>query len=213
MDISGGSATRNGRLVNCSSSRLYSFSQALLRLGGCTVLYPLFDLFHSDHQQNIVEPSLFPMHCPQINEKETKSLMKLNEQLNSNPIVSILHLIHDILSSSSIHCLRKEMIKSVDVELLAEYLNRLSSSFIDVEFLKAIEQLIDVSREFDPSNHLTNELLKHILLNFSLWNKAQFQIRSAHLQYINKYVKNEKHFNRDMFGVEFFLDVLKEYFK
>ena len=192
LDISGVSFARHGRLLNSSCFRLYSFAESLLSLGGCPVLYPLLEIFE-DCDSSITNEN--------------------DEQIDSNPIVSIIHLIHHVLSLTSMTCLNSEMIKTIELEILAESFNRLSSSWIDKQFFEAIKQLIEDSQLLDTSNRLSTELIRYILLNFPLWNKADVQIRSSHLQYIDKYLKTDQKFNREIFSVQFFLDTLKEYFK
>lgn len=196
LDISGGFSTRNGRILNISTYRLYSFAESLLSLGGLTLLYPLFDIFSIDQTENLDE----------------NDEAKLNEQLNSNPIVSILQLISDVLSSTSLTCLASRMIKTIDVQILGKYFHRISSRLIDEKFLKIFEKFLDETRQIDSTKVLIRQIIEEILLDFSLWNKTNFRTRSAHLQLVFRFVKNEKNFPRENFGVEFFFDVLKENF-
>ena len=47
---------------------------------------------------------------------------------------------------------------------------------------------------------------------FGLWNKAKFPVRISHLQYVAAVIKDERKFYRTKFGVQFFLDILKQHF-
>ena len=201
IDISGGSEI-NGRLINGSCLRLYPFSQSLLSLGGCSLVYSLIELFQ-ENDDNIIK-------SPNINKNSKKFLF---EQLNFNPIASIIYLIRCILSSTSKIILVEQITKHHNIEILGKYLNRISSFLIDQQFLISIEQLIDLSRSIDSSYLLTGQLIQYILLDFNIWNKATYHIRILHLQYISKIIRNDKQFNRLKYGIQFFLDTLREHFE
>ena len=191
-DISGSFPSFHGRLINSSCSQLYSFSQSLFQLGGCPVLYPLIDFFeekdydHSDRK------------------------FSSDENQYSNPIASIISLIRYTLSSM---ILTEQLTKHWNIEILGEFLKRMSSYFLDEQLLFSIEQLIEYCRSIDTSSLLTTQLIEHILFDFQLWNQSNAHLRIVHLQAIDKLIKEDRYFDREKFGVQFFLDILKEYFK
>lgn len=129
------------------------------------------------------------------------------EHLDTNPAASIIHLIHQVISSTA------AMTEEFHIEVLGDYLERLPSLLIDEQFLLSIEQITESSRFLDASNALPRQLIEHVLLNFSIWSRANLSIRRAHLEYLVKYIKIEKKFERETFGVQFFLDILSEHFK
>ena len=77
----------------------------------------------------------------------------------------------------------------------------------------SLEQFIDTSRSINSSSNFTQQLIEYLLLDFSLWIKSIYRVRIIHLQYIFKLIKDEKKYDRDQFGVQFFLDILRQYFK
>ncbi len=193
VDISGCSTPINGRLMNSSCLRLQSFFQSIFQLGGCPIFYPLIEFFDEndyDHSENI---------------------FSLDENHYSNPIASIISLIRDILLSMNI--LTDEITKHSNIEILVEYLNVIPILFIDEQLFFSIEQLIESSRTIDSSYLLTTQIIQNILLDFNLWNKSIYHVRILHLQYLFKLIKDDKKYDRDKFGVQFFFDILKQYFK
>jgi hypothetical protein len=184
----------NGRLINGSCLNVHSFSESVINIGGCPIFYPLIELFKGndyDHSDNIISS---------------------NEYIYSNPIASVISLIRCILSSSTI-ILTEQIIKHLNIEILGEYLNHISPSLIDEQFFISIEQLIESSRFIDSSYVLTMQLIQYILLDFNIWNKSIYHVRITHLHYIVKLIKDDKKFDREKYGVQFFLDILKQYFK
>jgi hypothetical protein len=212
----------NGRLNNGSCLRLHPFSQSLLNLGGCPILYPLIEKFqeqdYSDHSRSDHLSSSSPTNLDSptdwiiVRKQSQKHLSDIDNRLISNPIASILNLLRCILSSTSMRILTEQMTKHYNIELLGQHLNRLSAFFVDQQLLIAIQQLIECCRLNESPPLLPNQLIQYILLDFGLWNKAKFSVRIAHLQYVAAVIKDERKYYRTKFGVQFFLDILKQYF-
>jgi hypothetical protein len=139
-------------------------------------------------------------------------LSDIDNRLISNPIASIVNLLRCVLSSTSMKILIEQMTKHYNIELLGQYLNHISSFFVDQQLLIAIQQLIECSRLNESPDLLTKQLIQYILLDFGLWNKAKFSVRISHLQYVAAVIKDERKYYRTKFGVQFFLDILKQYF-
>jgi len=195
IDISGCSSQLNGRLINGSCFHIHSFSQSLLDLGGCSILYPLIEVFQEndyDHSDNI---------------------FSVNEYIYSNPITAIISLIPCVLLSPLTILLTEQIRKYSNIEILGDYLIHISSYLIDEQLLISIEQLIESSRLIDSSYLLTTQLIQYIILDFNIWNKSSYDVRINHLHYLLKLIKDDKKYDREKYGVQFFLDTLKQYFK
>ncbi|CAF3687342.1 unnamed protein product [Rotaria socialis] len=208
IDISGSSSRLNGRLINGLCLRVHSFSQSILNLGGCPILYPLIELFQENDYDD-AENILLSTECKDLK----KSSSNINAQLYSNPIASIIYLIRCILSSSSAKILIEQMTKQHNIELLGKYLINISPCFIDKQLLVSIEQFIESSQCIDSSYLLTDQLIQYILFDFNLWNKSTFHVRLLHLQYLSIIIQYNKKFNQENFGVQYFLDIVKQHFK
>lgn len=210
----------NGRLNNGHCLRVRSFSESLLNLGGCSVLYPLFEKFqecdYSDslHSETVPSSSSFDTSTDWIivRNQSQKNSSDIDNRLISNPVASVINLIRCVLSSTCMAVVSEQMTKKYNVELLGQHLHSISSSFIDQQFLIAIQQLIECSRLNESSNLLTSQLIQYILLDFGLWNKAKYNVRMSHLQYITSIIKDERKYYRNKFGVQYFLDTIRQYF-
>ena len=211
----------NGRLNNGSCLRLRSFSESLLNLGGCPVLYLMIDKFKENdyldttNSDNLSSPTNVdsPTDWIIVRKLSQTHSSDIDNRLISNPIASILNLIRCVLSSKSMVMLNEQMTKHYNVELLGQQLNRIPAFFVDQQLLIAVQQLIECSRLNETPNLLTSQLIQHILLDFGLWNKGKFHVRISHLQYVASVIKDERKFYRTKFGVQFFLDVIRQYLK
>jgi hypothetical protein len=211
----------NGRLNNGSCFRLHSFSESLLNLGGCPILYPLIEKFKENdypdnsNSDNLSSPTSVesPTDWIIVRKQSQKLLSDIDNRLISNPIASIVNLLRCVLSSTSMRILTEQMTKHYNIELLGQHLNRISPFFVDQQLLIAIQQLTECSRLNESPNLLINQLIQYILLDFGLWNKAKFHVRISHLQYVAAVIKDERKYYRTKFGVQFFLDVIRQHFK
>lgn len=59
---------------------------------------------------------------------------------------------------------------------------------------------------------LLNSIYDHIIFDFRIWNKAEYEIRIGHIQYISTIIKDDKKYFRKKYGIQFFLDIIKTYF-
>lgn len=207
LDISGGSPN-NGRLVNVLCLRAHSFSESVASLGGCPIFYPLIELLRDDDSEKLDD-----ILCLDDNKVSSDSLSNIDDQIYSNPIASIIYLIRSILITTSTNILIEQMTKQHNIEILGKYLNLISPSFVDQQLLVSIQQLMESSQHIDPSHRLTIQLIRYILFDFNLWNKAIVHVRMLHLQYIAMIIQYDKSFNREIFDVQCFLDIVKQHFQ
>jgi neurobeachin-like protein 1/2 len=218
VDISTSTSSMNGRLNNGSCLRLRSFSQSLLNLGGCSVLYPLMSIFKdTDYIDHLSADNSTTIESNTdwiiVRKQSQMHLSDIDNRLISNPIASILNLLRCVLSSTSMILLAEQLTQHYNIELLAQHLHHLSACFIDQHLLIAIQQLIESTRLIESSQLLVNHFIEHILLDFSLWHRANYSVRMAHLHYVATIIKDERKYYRTKFGVQFFLDILRQYFK
>lgn len=59
---------------------------------------------------------------------------------------------------------------------------------------------------------LLNLIYENLIFDFRIWNKAEYEIRIGHIQYISTIIKDDKKYFRKKYGIQFFLDVIKTYF-
>ena len=196
LDVSGCSSPINARLMHGVCVRRYSFSESLSNLGGCPILYPLFELCKANENDD--------GWC------DNESTSDTHQPVDANPMATLIDLLRCSLSANLV-TLTEQMTKYTHMEILAEHLSRIPSSLIDQALLIAVEQLIQSSRSIDSSNALTDQCIEHLLLDFKLWNRATIPIRLLHLQSIFSWIKSDPKFKREKFGVQFFLDVLKQH--
>lgn len=59
---------------------------------------------------------------------------------------------------------------------------------------------------------LLDDLYTSIAFNFDVWVHMPFQITLGHVQYLGAMIKNDRKYFRKKFGIQFFLDVIRQYY-
>ncbi|CAL1547602.1 unnamed protein product [Lymnaea stagnalis] len=81
---------------------------------------------------------------------------------------------------------------------------------MDVTVLMSIQYLIEDCHD-TPSvkSTLLQHIYHYILFDFSLWSKTHFAVRIGHIQYLSTIIKEDRKYFRKMYGVQFFLDIIR----
>ncbi|KAL9909105.1 neurobeachin-like protein 1 isoform 2-T2 [Glossina fuscipes fuscipes] len=59
---------------------------------------------------------------------------------------------------------------------------------------------------------LLEDLYTSIAFNFDIWVHMNFQITLGHVQYLSAMIKNDRKYFRKKFGIQYFLDVIRQYY-
>lgn len=63
-----------------------------------------------------------------------------------------------------------------------------------------------------PNLELLQNLYTNIVFNFKIWSRTQFQITIGHIQYICTIIKDDRKFFRKKYGIQFFLDTIRQFY-
>jgi hypothetical protein len=121
----------------------------------------------------------------------------------------ILNLIRYLLHNNDI--IQDRMQRNDGISLLGFLIQRLPKRFVDINLLRICQEfVVEANRVADRS--LVNSVYDHLIFDFRIWNKADYEIRIGHIQYISTIIKDDKKYFRRKYGIQFFLDILKAYF-
>lgn len=129
--------------------------------------------------------------------------------LENNIVALILNLFRYLFHNNDI--LQDRIQRDNGVCLLSFLLQRLSKRFIDINLLRICQEFV-AEASLTSDKHLVNLIYEHLIFDFRIWNKAEYEIRIGHVQYISTIIKDDKKYFRKKYGIQFFLDVIKTYF-
>jgi len=127
-------------------------------------------------------------------------------------IACFLYLIRNFIMNHSLN--QENLLKNEGVTLIGLLLEKCNPDTIDVNVLMAVQLLVEAVQSQIPQTN--TELLKifysEIIFNFKIWSKTNFQITIGQIQYINSLIKDDRKYFRKKFGIQFILNVIKEYY-
>lgn len=158
-----------------------------------------------------------------------------DSELEQNIVSMVLNLVRYLFHNNDI--IQDRMQRSDGVCLLGYLLQRLPKRYIDINLLRICQELVAEATTYiqnrgmatsqaqgqqqpqsiqqstlDAYKTLAQSIYEHIIFEFRIWNKADYEIRIGHIQYISTIVKDDKKYFRRKYGIQFFLDILKTYF-
>ncbi|XP_060137891.1 neurobeachin-like protein 1 [Zootoca vivipara] len=183
-------------------------------VGGLNVLFPLLEQIsyldgHLPERLDVesVAPELqTPVEGDWVVLTSTKaSEARLEKNIVATFILMIKHFIqrHPINQDNLVH--------SHGVATLGALLQKVPSSFMDVNVLMAVQLLIE-QVSVAKNTPLLQQMYQHLLFDFSIWNRGDFPFRIGHIQYLSTIIKDSRRFFRKKYGVQFLLDTLRIYY-
>ena len=129
--------------------------------------------------------------------------------LENNIVALIMNLFRYLFHNNDI--LQDRIQRDNGICLLSFLLQRLSKRFIDINLLRICQEFVTEAGQISDK-HLLNLIYEHLVFDFRIWNKADYEIRIGHVQYISTIIKDDKRYFRKKYGIQFFLDVIKTHF-
>ncbi|XP_011184852.2 neurobeachin-like protein 1 isoform X2 [Zeugodacus cucurbitae] len=114
---------------------------------------------------------------------------------------------------------QENMLNSECLQMVGAMLQKCSPSIFDVNALMATHLFIESlqGQKAESGNAQGNSALLEVLytdiaFNFHIWARMNFQITLGHVQYLSAMIKNDRKYYRKKFGIQFFLDVVRDHY-
>lgn len=120
-----------------------------------------------------------------------------------------LGFFRNVLASHSLN--QEQLLQNEGVPIIGALLLQCDSSLIDVNVLMAVQLLIESCKD-NNNSVLLKSFYQMVVFNFKIWSRSAFHIRIGHIQYISTIIKEDRKYFRKKFGIQFFLDVIREFF-
>ena len=130
-------------------------------------------------------------------------------EIEQNIVSSVFNLIRYLFHNSDI--MHDRLQRNQGISLLSFLLQRLPKRFIDINLLRVMQQIVSETQSLTDAT-LLNSIYENLIFDFRIWNKAEYEIRIGHINYILILVKDDKKYFRKKYGIQFFLDIIKTYF-
>lgn len=203
--------------------RTCKIQDAINSIGGIYTLLPILDTIcksEKDAQElffaslNSIESDVMsPTTAEVMGEWEVLASTTYTEwKIIQNPLACFLCLIRHFSNGHKIN--QEHMLKSDCVGTMAAMLATCSPHLIDVNVLMASHLLIESVQNLIPTPNieLLSVIYSDFIFDFKIWSRAPFQVTIGHVQYISTMIKRDRNHFRKKFGVQFFLDTIRQYY-
>lgn len=112
---------------------------------------------------------------------------------------------------------QENLLNSECLSIIGMMLQKCSAKIFDVNALMATHLFMESIQAHKISNGQSNlalldDLYTSIAFNFDIWAHMPFQITLGHVQYLGAMIKNDRKYFRKKFGIQFFLDIIRQYY-
>ncbi|RUS76849.1 hypothetical protein EGW08_015382, partial [Elysia chlorotica] len=185
-------------------------------LGGLQVFFPLLE--------NLGESACLPENSPTTPSRKDALELDLGawtlvdvappaseQSLEHNQLAAFITMLRYMLKGMAVN--KDLFIQTHSASTLGMLIQRVSPDLVDVNVLMSVQYLVEDSDDHSSTKSMLLQHIYHyILFDFSLWSRTQFAVRIGHIQYLSTIIKDDRKFFRKKYGVQFFLDIVRQYY-
>ena len=195
-------------------------------IGGVQILFPLLEQAASVPKENMDQGSVpnvghLSLHSPDesigaedadnTNDWEVLPSSSFADwKLEQNPISGFLTLVKNLVSHHTINT--EQLMRGGGIPIIGVLLQNANRSLIDVNVLMAAQLMIEMATTMNKDQRLLSQIYHSILFDFRIWSKSEFHVQIGHIQYLSTLIKEDRKYFRRRFGVQFFLDVIRQHY-
>ncbi len=201
----------SGEMFICNN-----FRESLNSIGSVQIFYPLLNYLSSNQEYYDLVVNEWASKEQSVNsvEVDLKRMSRKSSfddsEIERNVVAFILNLFRYLFHNNDI--LQDRLERNNGIALLSFLIQRLPKRFIDINLLRMCQEFVTEANKMPNKNLILSQIYEHLIFDFRIWNKSDYEIRIGHIQYISTIIKDDKKYFRKKYGVQFFLDVIKTYF-
>jgi len=208
--------------INAQHCKIVKIQETINSIGGISAILPILHrLVTSDQTADISigsvsEESLSCAPTPSGEEFTDWEMLSSNSytewKMLQHPLASFLCLLRYLTHEHETN--QEQLLSSECLAIVGTMLQRCPPNLFDVNALMATHLLMESlqGHKAEAGGQLLDALYAHIVFDFAIWSRLQFQITLGHAQYLSAMIKNDRKFFRKRYGVQFVLDVVRQYY-
>ncbi|XP_031626139.1 neurobeachin-like protein 1 isoform X2 [Contarinia nasturtii] len=203
--------------------RTTKIQDAINSIGGICTLLPILETVVKSNQLNLVFDASLDSMAPTAETPGSLSDEMIDWEILSsntyteykmiqNSVGCFLCLIRYFISN---HDLNQEQFMKFDcIGIITNLLIKCDPELIDVNVLMASHLLLEAvqNQQPTPNKELLEAIYNELIFEFKIWSRAPFQVTIGHIQYINTMIKDDRKYFKKKFGIQFFLDVIRQHY-
>ncbi|XP_055846151.1 neurobeachin-like protein 1 isoform X1 [Episyrphus balteatus] len=210
--------------ISAQHCRIVKIQDTINSIGGIQSLLPIlhritkekndFSLStDSSESENLTAETIKTPTMEEFSDWEVLSSNSYTEwKMIQHPIASFMCFLRYITHDHENN--QENLLNSESLSIIGMMLQKCSAKQFDVNALMATHLFIEsIQNQKARANvNLLDALYTEIAFNFGIWSKMHFQITLGHVQYLSAMIKNDRKYFRKKFGVQFFLDIIRQYY-
>ncbi|XP_067645670.1 neurobeachin-like protein 1 isoform X2 [Eurosta solidaginis] len=218
-------------LVNAQHCAIIKIQDTINSIGGVQAILPIlhrltkqqddFSLSSADGNDSFGSREEQQLRTPTAEEFSDWEMLSSNSytewKMIQCPVASFICLLRYLTHGHENN--QENMLNSECLPMIGAMLQKCPPSIFDVNALMATHLFIESlqAQKSENANALGNNALMEVLyadiaFNFHIWARMNFQITLGHVQYLSAMIKNDRKYFRKKFGIQFFLDVVREHY-
>ena len=184
-------------------------------LGGIQVLFPILEtsLYNAVLDSSYISISRENSKSGSVESDQDWELLPSSSfsdwNLERNPVSGFITLVKNMTTGHQVN--QEQLMRGGGVAIMGTLLQKVETSLIDVNVLMASQlfvEILSVSRQ----SKLLYQFYHSILMDFRIWARSEFHMQIGHIQYISTLIMADRKYFRKKFGVQFFLDVVRQHY-
>ncbi|XP_044250350.1 neurobeachin-like protein 1 isoform X3 [Drosophila takahashii] len=209
--------------ISAQHCKIVKIQETINSIGGISAILPILHrLVTSDQTADISIGSVSEesLSCgaptPSAEEFTDWEMLSSNSytewKMLQHPLASFLCLLRYLTHEHETN--QEQLLSSECLAIVGTMLQRCPPHLFDVNALMATHLLMESlqGHKAEAGGQLLDALYAHIVFDFAIWSRLQFQITLGHAQYLSAMIKNDRKFFRKRYGVQFVLDVVRQYY-
>ncbi|XP_034109719.1 neurobeachin-like protein 1 isoform X1 [Drosophila albomicans] len=173
-------------------------------------------------EESATTPTATSLKTPTAEEFNDWEMLSSNSytewKMIQHPLASLLCLLRYLTHENDNN--QQQLLSSECLAIIGTMLQRCPSPLFDVNALMATHLLMEslqaqkstAAADNQQQQLLLEALYAHIVFDFAIWSRLQFQITLGHAQYLSAMIKNDRKYFRRRYGIQFVLDVVRQYY-
>ncbi|XP_052847788.1 neurobeachin-like protein 1 isoform X5 [Drosophila gunungcola] len=211
--------------ISAQHCKIVKIQETINSIGGISAILPILHRLVSSDQAadisigSVSEESLSCAPTPSAEEFTDWEMLSSNSytewKMLQHPLASFLCLLRYLTHEHETN--QEQLLSSECLAIVGTMLQRCPPALFDVNALMATHLLMESlqGHKAEAGGQLLDALYAlyaHIVFDFAIWSRLQFQITLGHAQYLSAMIKNDRKFFRKRYGVQFVLDVVRQYY-
>ena len=185
-------------------------------LGGIQILFPILEICLYDTGLDTSYLNLSSKDSSKASSTEPEPEWELlpsssfsDWNLEKNPVSGFMTLLKNVTTNHQVN--QEQLMRGAGVAIMGSLLQKVDINLIDVNVLMAAQLYVEILT-ISKQSKLLYQFYHSILLDFRIWSRSEFHMQIGHIQYISTLIMSDRKYFRKKFGIQFFLDVIRQHY-